>query len=220
MTVGHGAIVHNATVRDRALLGMGCIVSDWAVVGEWAVVAEGAVLKQRQEIPNNRIAVGAPARLLDKQVADDFKAQWTEFKQLYANLAQRYATGLTELALQRKVASYASPYLPDFDAAFSQLLQGCFPMAGLGGGVVVSRIADLPCGILQQAFTSDPSQRPSSTPSGQGIANLVERQAFDGVCPTIVVGISGGKKRPPLIRYVPRQSTVLASCSDTGGSPG
>ena len=108
VTVGHGAIVHNATVRDWALLGMGCIVSDWAVVGEWAVVAEGAVVKQNLHIPDNRIAVGTPARILEKQVADDFKAQWREFKKVYVDLARRYPMGLgkgvTDL-LQRSVHS-------------------------------------------------------------------------------------------------------------------
>ena len=95
VTVGHGAIVHNATVRDWAILGMGCIVSDWAEVGEWAVIGEGAVVRQRQEIPAGHIAVGTPARLLDKRVADDFKAQWAEFKKVYVDLARRYPTGLT-----------------------------------------------------------------------------------------------------------------------------
>ena len=74
---------------------MGCIVSDWAEVGEWAVIGEGAVVRQRQEIPAGHIAVGTPARLLDKRVADDFKAQWAEFKKVYVDLARRYPTGLT-----------------------------------------------------------------------------------------------------------------------------
>ena len=93
-------------------------------------------------------------------------------------------------------------------------------MTGLGGGVVVSGVADMPCGVLQQAFTAKPSQGPSSTPRGQGIANLIERQAFDGVPEAIVVVVSVGKKRPPPLPFVPRQSTVRASCSNTGGSPG
>ena len=92
-------------------------------------------------------------------------------------------------------------------------------MADLGGGVVVSGVADLPCGILQQAITANPAQGPSAAPSGQGIANLIVCQAFDGVRGTIVVHVSVGKKSPPLLRHVPRQSTVLASCSDTSGSP-
>jgi len=94
VTIGHGAIVHNATVRDYALLGMGCIVSDWAGIGEWAVVAEGAVVTQRQEIPTHRIAVGTPAQFIEKTVSEEFKAQWAEFKKVYVDLACRYQTGL------------------------------------------------------------------------------------------------------------------------------
>ena len=94
VTLGHGCIVHNATVRDWAVIGMGAIVSDWATVGEWAVVGEGAVVRQRQGIPPDRIAVGTPAKLLDKTVADDFKVQWRGFKEMYVDLARRYREGL------------------------------------------------------------------------------------------------------------------------------
>ena len=90
-------------------------------------------------------------------------------------------------------------------------------MSDLGGGVVVSGVADLPCGIVQQALSANPPQGPGPAPGGQGIANLIERKAFDGVRGAIVVGGSVGKKRPLLLPLVPRQSTVLASCSDTGG---
>ena len=93
-------------------------------------------------------------------------------------------------------------------------------MTGFGGGVVVSGVADLPCGVLQETFTANPPQGPGSTPGGQGIAHLVVGKAVDGVRWTIVVGGSVGKKRPPLLRLVPRRSTVLASCSDTDGSLG
>lgn len=93
VTVGHAAIVHNATIRDWAVLGMGSIVSDWAEVGRWAVVAEGAVVRQRFVVPDRAIAVGVPARLIDKRVDDEYVADWTQFKQIYVDLAARYATG-------------------------------------------------------------------------------------------------------------------------------
>ena len=93
-------------------------------------------------------------------------------------------------------------------------------MAGLGGGVVVSGVADVPCGVLQQTFAANPPQGPGSTPGGQGVANLIVCKAFDGVRGAIVVGGSVGKKSPLLLRLVPRRSTVFASCSDTSDSPG
>ena len=94
VTIGHGAIVHNATIDDWAVLGMGAIVSDWARIGEWAVVGEGAVVKQNQQIEPGRIAVGVPAKVISKPVQDDYKTQWTGFKKIYVDLARRYHTGL------------------------------------------------------------------------------------------------------------------------------
>lgn len=94
VTVGHGAVIHNATIRGYAVIGMRAVVSDWAQIGTWAVVAEGAVVRQHQQVPDGAIAVGVPAKLLDKRVEDDYKAEWTRFKRLYVDLARRYATAL------------------------------------------------------------------------------------------------------------------------------
>ncbi len=96
VTIGHGCVIHNATIHDYAVIGMGSVVSDWADVGQWAIVAEGAVVRQRQQIPTERIAVGVPAKLLDKQVSEDYKAEWSHFKNTYADLARRYPKGLKE----------------------------------------------------------------------------------------------------------------------------
>ncbi len=94
VTIGHGAVIHNVKrIHDYVIVGMGAVVSDWAVVGEWGVVGEGAVVRQRQEIPAEHIAVGVPARVLDKTVSDDYKARWTHFKETYVELAHRYPKG-------------------------------------------------------------------------------------------------------------------------------
>ena len=44
VTIGHGVVIHNATILDWAMIGMGAIVSDYAKVGEWGVVGEGLSL--------------------------------------------------------------------------------------------------------------------------------------------------------------------------------
>ncbi len=90
VTLGHGCVVHNASLADYAVIGMGAVVSDWADVGEWAVVAEGAVVPQRAVVPPAAIAAGVPARLLDRPVDDEFKAAWRVFKQTYVELCDRY----------------------------------------------------------------------------------------------------------------------------------
>jgi carbonic anhydrase/acetyltransferase-like protein (isoleucine patch superfamily) len=97
VTIGHACVIHTATVQDYAVVGMGSIVSDWAEVGVWGVVGEGAVVKQNQEVPDNRIAVGVPARILEKPVSEEYKAQWSEFKKVYVDLARRYPDELQGL---------------------------------------------------------------------------------------------------------------------------
>ena len=39
------------------------------------------------------IGMGAPARVIEKTVSEEYKAQWTEFKKVYADLARRYPRG-------------------------------------------------------------------------------------------------------------------------------
>lgn len=91
VTLGHGCVVHSVRlVADHAVIGMHAVVSDWAEVGEWAVVAEGAVVGQGAVVPPGRIAVGVPARVIEKPVDDEFRAAWRGFKQIYVDLCRRY----------------------------------------------------------------------------------------------------------------------------------
>jgi carbonic anhydrase/acetyltransferase-like protein (isoleucine patch superfamily) len=80
-------------VHNFAIIGMGAVVSDWAEVGRWAVVGEGAVVRQGQMVPDEHTAVGVPARVLEKQVSDEYKLEWTRFKETYVDLARRYPIG-------------------------------------------------------------------------------------------------------------------------------
>jgi len=96
VTAGHGCILHTCIIKDYAVIGMGAIISDDAVVGEWCAIGEGCVVKQNQEIPDNKIAVGVPAKIIG-DVNEDYKKQWTEFKDIYVELAKRYPAGLKEI---------------------------------------------------------------------------------------------------------------------------
>ncbi len=89
VTVGHGSILHNCTVKDYAVIGMGAIVSDYAVVGVWSVIGEGCVVKNKQVIADRKIVVGVPAKIVG-EVSRDYQKLWTSYKNLYAELALRY----------------------------------------------------------------------------------------------------------------------------------
>jgi carbonic anhydrase/acetyltransferase-like protein (isoleucine patch superfamily) len=54
------------------------------------VVAEGAVVTQRAVVPAARIAAGVPARLLDREVDEEFREAWLGFKRRYVALCEEY----------------------------------------------------------------------------------------------------------------------------------
>jgi carbonic anhydrase/acetyltransferase-like protein (isoleucine patch superfamily) len=96
VTVGHGAILHNCTVQDGAIIGMGAIVSDWAIVEKNALVAEGAVVCQSQRIPEGNVAIGVPAKI-NGLVSERVKSEWHMYKTVYVDLARRYRQGLKRI---------------------------------------------------------------------------------------------------------------------------
>jgi carbonic anhydrase/acetyltransferase-like protein (isoleucine patch superfamily) len=63
VTLGHGAIVHGATVEDDCLIGMGAVVMNGANIGRGSIVAVGSVVTERTEIPPGSVAVGQPAKV-------------------------------------------------------------------------------------------------------------------------------------------------------------
>jgi len=62
--IGHGAILHDCTVQDNALIGMGATLLDACVVESWAIVAAGSVVRQGFRVPSGMLAAGVPARVM------------------------------------------------------------------------------------------------------------------------------------------------------------
>jgi phenylacetic acid degradation protein len=94
--IGHGAILHNCTVKDYAVIGVGAIVSDYATVGIWSIVGEGAVVTSGGSVPDGKVAVGVPAKVV-RDVSDSDKQLWSKYKDIYADLALRYPKGLKRI---------------------------------------------------------------------------------------------------------------------------
>jgi phenylacetic acid degradation protein len=94
--IGHGAILHNCTVKDYAVIGVGAIVSDYATVGIWSIVGEGAVVTSGSTVPDGKVAVGVPAKVV-RDVSDSDKQLWSKYKDIYADLALRYPKGLKRI---------------------------------------------------------------------------------------------------------------------------
>lgn len=93
VTIGHGAIVHACTLRDRAFVGMGATVLDGAVIEVGGMLAAGAMLTPGKIIGPNEMWTGSPARLKRVMEADE-RAKFDETAPHYVHLAKRFRTGL------------------------------------------------------------------------------------------------------------------------------
>ncbi len=62
VTVGHGAIIHCASVGSDTLIGMGAVLLDGAVIGDHCVIGAGAVVKEKAVVPPGSLMVGVPAK--------------------------------------------------------------------------------------------------------------------------------------------------------------
>jgi carbonic anhydrase/acetyltransferase-like protein (isoleucine patch superfamily) len=91
VTIGHGAIIHAASIADKSVIGMGAVLSIYSEIGTNTIVAEGAVVKMRQVIPEGVVSGGNPARVIRKIESRDIE-YWNKGKELYTNLAKKYIT--------------------------------------------------------------------------------------------------------------------------------
>jgi carbonic anhydrase/acetyltransferase-like protein (isoleucine patch superfamily) len=89
VTIGHGAVVHGKHIGDRAVIGMGAIISLWSEIGEQTIVAEGCIVKFKQIIPPNVVAAGNPAKIMRAITKKDTDF-WNWGKQVYSDLAKKY----------------------------------------------------------------------------------------------------------------------------------
>ena len=62
VSVGHGAVIHGATIGDHVLVGMGAIVMNGAVIGDEVLIAAGALVTERMEIPPRTLVAGVPGK--------------------------------------------------------------------------------------------------------------------------------------------------------------
>jgi carbonic anhydrase/acetyltransferase-like protein (isoleucine patch superfamily) len=63
VTLGHGAIVHGATVEDDCLIGMKAVVMNGATIGAGSIIGVGAVVTEGTVIPPNSVVLGTPGKV-------------------------------------------------------------------------------------------------------------------------------------------------------------
>lgn len=81
--IGHGAIIHGATIGKNCLVGMNSVIMDQVELGDECIVGALTFLKEGEKIPFRSLVVGNPGKII-KQVSDEminWKAKGTELYQ-------------------------------------------------------------------------------------------------------------------------------------------
>jgi len=90
--VGHGAIIHGATIGRDCLIGMNSVLMDRVDVGDGSIVGALTFVPADMIIENRSVVVGNPARVV-KQVSDEMFKWKKQGTLLYQKLpADCYAT--------------------------------------------------------------------------------------------------------------------------------
>lgn len=80
VTIGHRAILHGCTIRNRVLIGMGSIVMDGVVIEDDVIVGGGSVVSPGKVLASGGLYVGSPAKRVR-----DLRPEELEFLRYSAN---------------------------------------------------------------------------------------------------------------------------------------
>lgn len=83
--IGHGAVVHGASIGRNCLVGMNAVIMDKVELGDESIVGALSFIKEGEKIPARSVVVGNPARVV-KTVSDEMLAWKTEGTALYQQL--------------------------------------------------------------------------------------------------------------------------------------
>jgi carbonic anhydrase/acetyltransferase-like protein (isoleucine patch superfamily) len=90
--IGHGAIIHGATIGKNCLVGMNSVLMDNVVLGDECIVGALTLIPADTIIPARKLVVGSPGKII-KDVSDEMIAWKTRGTQLYQQLpAECFAT--------------------------------------------------------------------------------------------------------------------------------
>jgi phenylacetic acid degradation protein len=83
--IGHGAVIHGATIGKNCLIGMNTVIMDNVELGDECIVGALSFIKADEKIPARSLLVGNPAKII-KEVSDEMMQWKTAGTRLYQAL--------------------------------------------------------------------------------------------------------------------------------------
>ncbi|MCK4953343.1 gamma carbonic anhydrase family protein [Candidatus Bathyarchaeota archaeon] len=94
VTVGHGAVVHAATVENNTLIGMKAVLLDGAKINKNSIIGAGSVVLENTEFPANCLVVGIPGKIVRDLNSSKQKKDAQMHAMFYSQLAQKHKKNL------------------------------------------------------------------------------------------------------------------------------
>lgn len=86
--IGHGAIIHGATIGRNCLIGMNSVIMDNVQLGDECIVGALSFIRADETFEKRSLIVGNPAKKI-KEVSDEMMAWKTEGTKLYQSLPKQ-----------------------------------------------------------------------------------------------------------------------------------
>lgn len=100
--IGHGAIIHGATIGRNVLVGMNAVIMDRVEIADECIIGALTFIKADSKIPSRSLVVGNPGRVI-KKISDEMIAWKTKGTQLYQQLPQECYASLQPCEPLREV---------------------------------------------------------------------------------------------------------------------
>ena len=103
--VGHGAVIHGATLGKNCLIGMNSVIMDNAVIGDGCIVGALSFVPADTVFENRQVIVGNPAKAI-KEVSDDMLEWKTKGTGLYQQLPADCKASLKPCEPLRRIPAF------------------------------------------------------------------------------------------------------------------
>lgn len=103
--IGHGAIIHGATIGKNCLIGMNAVLMDNVVLGDECIVGALSFIKADEKFDDRSLIVGNPAKKI-KEVSNEMIAWKTDGTKLYQQLPEEMHHFLKETNPLRTVPEH------------------------------------------------------------------------------------------------------------------
>lgn len=107
--IGHGAIIHGATIGKNCLIGMNAVLMDNVIVGDGCIIGALSFVPSDMVIPVRKIVVGNPAKIV-KDVSNEMLDWKTMGTEIYTRLPSELKQTLKECEPLLKIEETRRPH--------------------------------------------------------------------------------------------------------------